>query len=91
MDLDAHSTPKHPAWIAEESEGAARGQLSLVKPVDEREYAPANGVVLISLGVILVVAAVAGGLAVHSLLWLLLILALIVFAIGVFTGRIDDA
>jgi thiosulfate reductase cytochrome b subunit len=48
-------------------------------------------VVLISLGVILVVAAVAGGLAVHSLLWLLLILALIVFAIGVFTGRIDDA
>ena len=46
--------------------------------------------VLITLGVILVVAAVVGGVAVHSLLWLLLILALIVFAIGVFTGRIDE-
>ena len=44
---------------------------------------------LFILGVILVVAAVAGGIAVHSLLWLLLILALVVFAVGVFTGRID--
>ena len=47
--------------------------------------------VLIILGMILVVAAVTGGLAIHSLLWLLLIAALVVFAIAVFTGRIDDA
>ena len=46
--------------------------------------------VLIILGMILVVAAVVGGLAIHSLLWLLLIAALVVFAIGVFTGRIDE-
>ena len=46
--------------------------------------------VLIILGMILVVAAVVGGLAIDSLLWLLLIAALVVFAIGVFTGRIDE-
>ena len=46
--------------------------------------------VLFGLGLILVVAAVVGGIAIHGLLWLLLILALIAFAIGVFTGRIDD-
>jgi hypothetical protein len=46
--------------------------------------------VLIILGVILVVAAVAGGIAVHYLLWLLLILALVVFAIGALTGRITE-
>jgi hypothetical protein len=45
---------------------------------------------LIILGVILLVAAVAGGLAVDNLLWLLLILALVVFAIGAFTGRITE-
>ena len=45
---------------------------------------------LIILGVILAVAAVAGGLALSSLLWLLLILALVVFAVGVFTGRITE-
>jgi hypothetical protein len=38
----------------------------------------------------LLVAAVAGGIAVSKLLWLLLILALVVFAIGVFTGRITE-
>ena len=46
--------------------------------------------VLFFLGVILLVAAVVGGVAIHSLLWLLVSLALISFAIGVFTGRIDE-
>jgi hypothetical protein len=46
--------------------------------------------VLIILGVILLVAAVAGGIAVSKLLWFLLILALVVFAIGAFTGRITE-
>jgi hypothetical protein len=46
--------------------------------------------VLVVLGVILLVAAVAGGIAVSKLLWLLLILALVVFAIGAFTGRITE-
>lgn len=46
--------------------------------------------VLIALGVILLVVAVAGGLAVNNLLWLLLILALVVFAIGAFSGRITE-
>lgn len=47
-------------------------------------------VVLFILAVILFAAAIAGGIAVSKLLWLLVILALIVFAIGVFTGRIDE-
>jgi thiosulfate reductase cytochrome b subunit len=46
--------------------------------------------VLIILGVIFLVAAIAGGIAVHELLWLLLIGVLVVFAIGVFTGRIEE-
>ena len=46
--------------------------------------------VWIIVGMIVAVAAVAGGIAIHSLFWLLLILALIAFAIGVFTGRIDE-
>jgi hypothetical protein len=46
--------------------------------------------VLVILGVILVVAAIAGGIAVSKLLWLLLILALVVFAIGALTGRITE-
>jgi len=45
---------------------------------------------LIIFGIILVVAAIAGGIALHSLFWLLLIVALVVFAIGVFTGRITE-
>ena len=45
---------------------------------------------LIILGVILVAAAIVGGIAIHSLLWLLLILALVVFAIGVYTDRITE-
>ena len=45
---------------------------------------------LFIVGVILLAAAVAGGIAVHSLLWLLLILALVVFAIGALTGRITE-
>jgi hypothetical protein len=51
---------------------------------------PGMRVVLFILAVILFAAAIAGGIAVSKLLWLLLILALIVFAIGVFTGRIDE-
>jgi hypothetical protein len=51
---------------------------------------PAMRVVLFILAVILFTAAIAGGIAVSKLLWLLVILALIVFAIGVFTGRIDE-
>jgi hypothetical protein len=47
-------------------------------------------VVLFVLAVIIFAAAIAGGIAVSRLLWLLLILALVVFAIGVFTGRIDE-
>ena len=46
--------------------------------------------VLFVLAFILVVAAVVGGVAISSVLWLLLIAALVSFAIGVFTGRIDD-
>jgi NAD/NADP transhydrogenase beta subunit len=46
--------------------------------------------VLIILGVILLVAAVAGGIAVHALLWLLAILGLVAFAIGALTGRITE-
>jgi hypothetical protein len=46
--------------------------------------------VAIILGVILAVAAVAGGIAVDELFWLLLILALVVFAIGALTGRITE-
>ena len=45
---------------------------------------------LIILGVILVAAAIVGGIAIHALLWLLLILALVVFAIGVYTDRITE-
>jgi hypothetical protein len=47
-------------------------------------------VVLIVLGTILLVVAVVAGIAVHSLFLLLVIPALIVFAIGVFTGRIEE-
>jgi hypothetical protein len=47
-------------------------------------------IVLFIIGVIVLAAAVAGGIAVSSLLWLLLILALVVFAIGAFTGRISE-
>ena len=45
---------------------------------------------LIIFGFILVAAAVGGGIAIHSLFWLLLIVALVVFAIGVFTGKITE-
>jgi len=47
-------------------------------------------VVLFVLAVIIFAFLIAGGIAVSKLLWLLLILAAIVFAIGVFTGRIDE-
>jgi hypothetical protein len=46
--------------------------------------------VAIILGVLLGVAAVAGGIALDRLFWLLLILALVVFAIGALTGRITE-
>ena len=46
--------------------------------------------VLIIVGVILVAAAISGGVLVSNLLWFLLILALVVFAIGVYTGRITE-
>jgi hypothetical protein len=45
---------------------------------------------LIILGIILVIAAIGGGIALHSLFWLLLIVALVVFAIGALTGRITE-
>ena len=45
---------------------------------------------LIIFGIILVVAALVGGIAIHSLFWLLLIVALVVFAIGALTGRITE-
>ena len=45
---------------------------------------------LIILGLIFVVAAIVGGIALHSLFWLLLIVALVVFAIGALTGRITE-
>jgi hypothetical protein len=45
---------------------------------------------LLILGVILLVAAIAGGIAVSKLLWFLLILALVVFAVGALTGRITE-
>ena len=44
----------------------------------------------IILGIIFVAAAIGGGLIIHNLLWFLLILALIVFAIGVYSGRITE-
>jgi hypothetical protein len=46
--------------------------------------------VLVIIGLILVAAAIAGGIAVSKLLWLLLIAALVVFAVGVFTGRVTE-
>jgi hypothetical protein len=46
--------------------------------------------VLVIIGLILIAAAIAGGIAVSKLLWLLLIAALVVFAIGAFTGRISE-
>ena len=46
--------------------------------------------VLVIIGLILLAAAIAGGIAVSKLLWLLLIAALVVFAVGVFTGRISE-
>jgi hypothetical protein len=45
---------------------------------------------LITFGIILVGAALVGGIAIHSLFWLLLIVALVVFAIGALTGRITE-
>jgi hypothetical protein len=45
---------------------------------------------LIIFGIVLVVAALVGGIAIHSLFWLLLIVALVVFAIGALTGRITE-
>ena len=45
--------------------------------------------IAIILGVLLGVAAVAGGIAVDRLFFLLLILALVAFAIGALTGRIN--
>ena len=44
--------------------------------------------IAIILGVLLGVAAVAGGIAVDRLFFLLLILALVAFAIGALTGRL---
>ena len=44
----------------------------------------------IILGVLLAVAAIVGGLALDRLLWLLLILAMVVFVIGALTGRITE-
>lgn len=46
--------------------------------------------VFILLGVILAVAAISGGILLSNLLWFLLILALVVFAIGALTGRITE-
>jgi hypothetical protein len=46
--------------------------------------------VLVIIGLILIAAAIAGGIAVSKLLWLLLIAALVVFAVGAFTGRISE-
>ena len=46
--------------------------------------------VLVIIGIILIAAAIAGGIAVSKLLWLLLIAALVVFAIGALTGRISE-
>ena len=45
--------------------------------------------IAIILGVLLGVAAVGGGIAVDRLFFLLLILALVAFAIGALTGRIN--
>ena len=46
--------------------------------------------VFIILGVIIGAAAISGGILVSNLLWFLLILALVVFAIGALTGRITE-
>ena len=45
---------------------------------------------LIIFGIILAVAAIVGGITLHALFWLLLIVALVVFAIGALTGRITE-
>jgi len=45
---------------------------------------------LFILGVILLIAAVVGGIAVHKLFWLLLILGLAAFAWAALTGRITE-
>jgi fatty acid desaturase len=74
---------------------ARAAREALAKSPASRENAPRRKggtmrLVLVILGVILVVAAIAGGIAVSKLLWLLLILALVVFAIGALTGRITE-
>ena len=53
-----------------------------------RETEPLRLIAII-IGVLLGAAAVAGGIAVDRLLWLLLILALVAFAFAALTDRID--
>jgi hypothetical protein len=45
---------------------------------------------LIILLLILLALAIGGGIWIHQLFWLLLILVLVGFAVGVFTGRITE-
>jgi hypothetical protein len=45
---------------------------------------------LIILLLILLALAIGGGIYIHQLFWLLLILVLVGFAVGVFTGRITE-
>jgi len=64
------------------------------QPLARRPALRDNGqtmrLVLFGLAFVLLAAAVIGGLTIHALLFLLVIAALVSFAIGVFTGRIDD-
>ena len=69
---------------------SSRRRSPLVRRWVLRDNGQTMRLVLFVLAFILVVAAVVGGVAISSVLWLLLIAALVSFAIGVFTGRIDD-
>jgi hypothetical protein len=84
---------RQPEMVAEPEAKVKSEHRSCQADIQPREWPGQGGTmrtVLIILGVILLVAAVAGGLAVNNLLWLLLILALVVFAIGVYSGRITE-
>ena len=69
---------------------AARPPLSRGRENERMARVDEMKMVLIIVGVILVAAAISGGVLVSNLLWFLLILALVVFAIGVYTGRITE-
>ena len=62
---------------------------ALVKRSAPGRMPPAMKLGLFFVGMTLLLIAVVGGAAIHSLFWLLVILALVAFAVEVLTGRTD--